>query len=261
MSVDDDDAVNENVHLKFIKEGVEIFGQESFEKYSKILESIVYSNKKPAFYLNRVFKLRCEKLNDGREIESNDYGVTLTVLHPKQTPTTSTSTIPTTESNEVHHEEKPQIKFAHAMIHSHDVQEPQSHLRSLVKAQTSSHSTMLIVVICVVFVLLICGVGIARLRNNSITAKNKNLQKKLRKNEEEGNNGNQTCMKNRDYENQQLDWDDSSLTITINPMQDGQLMPLSDDSSESENSDSEDEEMSNGRYKNVSQLEWDNSTI
>lgn len=108
MSVDDEDVINENLHLKFVREGVEIFGQESLEKYSKILESIVYSNKKPAFYLNRVFKLRCEKVIDGREVESNDYGVTLTVLHPKQSPTTSTSTIPSTESTDVHHEEKAQ---------------------------------------------------------------------------------------------------------------------------------------------------------
>ena len=38
---------------------------------------------------------------------------------------------------------------------------------------------------------------------------------------------------------------------------------LSDDNSdtEEENSDSEDEDVINGRYKNVSQLEWDNSTM
>lgn len=79
--------------------------------------------------------------------------------------------------------------FAHAMIHSHDIQEPSAKVHSVIQKGTlhklilvgvvtltrsifsvqssSSHSTMLIVVICAAFVLLISGVGIARLRNNS----------------------------------------------------------------------------------------------
>lgn len=86
--------------------------------------------------------------------------------------------------------------FAHAMIHSHDIQEPsakvhnvlqkgmllttersvsQSMLKLIVFSVQTSHSTMLIVVICASFVLLISGVGIARLRNNT----NRNTDKHL----------------------------------------------------------------------------------
>ncbi|CAH2209499.1 jg19019, partial [Pararge aegeria aegeria] len=46
-----------------------------------ILRDIEYSNKKPAYYLNRVFKLTCSELN-GR-FTSNEYVQTLTVVHPR----------------------------------------------------------------------------------------------------------------------------------------------------------------------------------
>lgn len=39
-------------------------------------------------------------------------------------------------------------------------------LSSFILVQNTSHSTMLIIVICTSFVILICGVGIARLRGN-----------------------------------------------------------------------------------------------
>jgi hypothetical protein len=65
--------------------------------------------------------------------------------------------------------------YAHALMHSQDVQESQSKTHNVMQkfqnASSSTHSTMLIIVICVSFVLLICGVGIARLRNQS-TARN-----------------------------------------------------------------------------------------
>lgn len=254
-----------DIKTKISKDGVEMIGYDTIENYQHILKSLVYINKKPAYYLNRVFKLTCSQVDD--HFRSAEYTLTLTVLHPKQQPTSAAtssnvvmavpSVIPTSASEgQIHSsaavaaESHDTNQYAHAMLHSHDIQESQSKVHNLAhdKAQlASSHSTMLIVVICASFVLLICGVGIARLRNNgsgSGTSQSQNLDK------------HQPCPKVAPE--QQLDWDDSALTITINPMQNDNL---SDESSESENSDSEDEEVINGRYKNVSQLEWDNSTI
>jgi hypothetical protein len=215
------------------KDGVEMVGYDTIDSYLRILKSLVYTNKKPAYYLNRVFKLSCSQI--GINFRSAEYTLTLTVLHPKQQPTTPTPV----EKVEAREHAESNV-FAHAMVHTHDIAEPQAKIHNIIqKVQSSSHSTMLILVICSSFVLLICGIGIARLRNKTVT----NLEK------------HQPCPKISD---QQLDWDDSELTITINPMEQENL---SDESSDSENSDSDDEEVMNGRYKNVSQLEWDNSTL
>ncbi|XP_058461446.1 calsyntenin-1 [Malaya genurostris] len=272
ITIDDKEGTDESlfkfdIKTKISKDGVEMIGYDTIENYQHILKSLVYINKKPAYYLNRVFKLTCSQVDD--HFRSAEYTLTLTVLHPKQQAMSAStapnvllavpSVIPTASIDGLTHSgaaiaanSHDTNQYAHAMLHSHDIQESQSKVHNLAheKGQlASSHSTMLIVVICASFVLLICGVGIARLRNNSGGSGNgasqtRNLDK------------HQPCAKVAPE--QQLDWDDSALTITINPMQNDHL---SDESSESENSDSEDEEVINGRYKNVSQLEWDNSTI
>nr|XP_040227339.2 calsyntenin-1 isoform X2 [Anopheles coluzzii] len=288
ITIDDKDGADESlfkfdIKTQISKEGVEMIGYDTIENYQHVLKSLVYINKKPAYYLNRVFKLTCSQVDD--HFRSAEYTLTLTVLHPKQQPTSSIASASAPSSNVLlaistaPSEQHPAVavdshdnanQYAHVMLHSHDVQESQSKVRSSGGAAllgheklASSHSTMLIVVICGSFVLLICGVGIARLRNSNAalacgssghgaaggaaggSAFARNLTDK-----------HLPCPKVAP--DQQLDWDDSALTITINPMQHD---ALSDESSESDNSDSEDEEVLNGRYKNVSQLEWDNSTM
>uniref|UniRef100_A0A182NK81 Cadherin domain-containing protein n=1 Tax=Anopheles dirus TaxID=7168 RepID=A0A182NK81_9DIPT len=287
ITIDDKDGADESlfkfdIKTQISKEGVEMIGYDTIENYQHVLKSLVYINKKPAYYLNRVFKLTCSQVDD--HFRSAEYTLTLTVLHPKQQPTSSiASAAPasnvllaiSTAASEQHpavavdsHDNANQ--YAHVMLHSHDVQEAQSKVRSSGggaallghEKLASSHSTMLIVVICASFVLLICGVGIARLRNNNAAAAGSGASG----GHCGGSAGSSGAFSRTDKHlpcpkvapDQQLDWDDSALTITINPMQHD---TLSDESSESDNSDSEDEEVLNGRYKNVSQLEWDNSTI
>lgn len=56
-------------------------GADSVASYQSILRQILYFNRKPAYFLNRAFKLSCSELN-GR-FTSNDYIQTLTVIHPQ----------------------------------------------------------------------------------------------------------------------------------------------------------------------------------
>jgi hypothetical protein len=53
------------------KDGVTITGSDMVFNYQQVLRQIVYTNRKPAYYLNRVFKLTCSELN-GR-FTSNEY--------------------------------------------------------------------------------------------------------------------------------------------------------------------------------------------
>lgn len=90
ITLDNNDNLSPTMDIKtsINKDGVEMVGYDSIESYLHILKSLVYTNKKPAYYLNRVFKLSCSQI--GINFRSAEYTLTLTVLHPKQQPTTAT---------------------------------------------------------------------------------------------------------------------------------------------------------------------------
>lgn len=249
-----------DIKTTITKDGVEMIGFDSIVNYQSVLQSLVYTNKKPAYYLNRVFKLSCSQMN--ARFHSAEFTMTITVLHPKQMSSGSSSsatsspqklsdkTKQATSMNEQQQPSHDPYVFAHAMVHNHDVEEPSSRVHDLtVKSHNATQTTLLISVIGVVFIMLVCGIIIARVRSNGHSSTTCGSSDSMRKH-----------IPTKLNSEPQLDWDDSALTITINPMQN---CTMSDDSSaESENSDSEDEEITtNGRYRNVSQLEWDNSTI
>ncbi len=52
-------------------DGVEFSGAEMIYNYERVLRQVTYSNKKPAYYLNRQFRITCSELN-GRFV-SNEY--------------------------------------------------------------------------------------------------------------------------------------------------------------------------------------------
>ena len=63
---------------KVSADGVEFSGAEMIYNYERVLRQVTYSNKKPAYYLNRQFRITCSELN-GRFV-SNEY--TQTVSFP-----------------------------------------------------------------------------------------------------------------------------------------------------------------------------------
>lgn len=90
ITLDNNDNLSPQLDIKTSigKDGVELIGYDSIDNYLRILKSLVYTNKKPAYYLNRVFKLSCSQI--GINFRSAEYTLTLTVLHPKQQPTVAT---------------------------------------------------------------------------------------------------------------------------------------------------------------------------
>lgn len=151
-----------------------MIGYDSITSYLRILRSLVYINRKPAYYLNRVFKLSCSQLGD--RFHSAEFTLTLTVLHPKQA--TPTESISTTEKPAVPvHEHDNTNLFNRVLMHPQEVSE--SHVRTshIGMRASAAHSTLLIVVICIAFVLLIFGVGIARLRSQTQVTKEKQKDK------------------------------------------------------------------------------------
>lgn len=63
------------------KNGVEMIGYDTVDNYMSVLRRLVYTNKKPAYYLNRVFKLSCAQVSG--HFRSADYIMTLTVSNIK----------------------------------------------------------------------------------------------------------------------------------------------------------------------------------
>lgn len=98
IQIDGDESLSSTMDIKtnINKDGVEMLGKDTIHSYLNVLRSLVYSNKKPAYYLNRVFKLSCAQLSS--QLKRAEYTLTLTVLHPKQTLFRSTSSLPSSTS-------------------------------------------------------------------------------------------------------------------------------------------------------------------
>merc|ERR1719432_363186 len=114
--------------------GAEFRGVDDVMNYEDVLKSVTYSNQKPAYYLNRQFKLTCSQVND--RFTSNEYTQTVTVEHPPV------------------YTEQVDAAVAHRQVsqHSAEIAKPKfisNREYMSLTGQNSGHAVMIIVGVCV----------------------------------------------------------------------------------------------------------------
>ncbi|KAI2796804.1 Calsyntenin-2 [Blomia tropicalis] len=276
------------IRHKETKEGIVIFGADSVHNYQQILRQLIYFNRKPAYYLNRAFKLSCSELN-GR-FSSNDYIQTLTVIHPKVEPnqTQQQQQQQQKSSSQQHMANMVEVQaspIAHVQMHDMKVEMKDPRIKpisgffdnSIVDASDNfaratpskysskilsekiyknhypsqiGHAVTVIIVICVGFLVFMIVLGVIRIRSTHHRTND-----------------------SRD-DDPEMTWDESSLTITVNPLdqieQENEGQPLNDDDDDSDSSDDassyhEDGETSEEEVETKTKvrqdLEWDDTNF
>ncbi|CAF4902240.1 unnamed protein product [Pieris macdunnoughi] len=263
-----------DIRATLTRDGVSLTGADTVYNYQKVLREIEYSNKKPAYYLNRVFKLTCSELN-GR-FTSNEYVQTLTVVHPRaagdlhaQRPSglaDKLDAVVRDKSGEAAvAAQVPRAFAAHALhsIHSADMPSP----RLLDIHHDNNNVALVIGAVCFGAVVVLIALGIARSRAARHDATSRDSRATVARHRVPANDS-------------EMAWDDSALTITVNPMDesapksgvstngavacDSSDESCSDSDTDRHDSSDEEDEVIQGKqhkYRNISQLEWDNSTM
>lgn len=255
-----------DIRAAVTRDGVSLSGADSVHNYQTVLREIEYSNKKPAYYLNRVFKLTCSELN-GR-FTSNEYVQTLTVVHPHMSGDSRDVRSGMADKMDAVQRDNnmvsgmggkgnmgamggPRVFAAHAQRDQHSVEVPTPRVTAI--HQANNHVALLIGVVCCGMLVLCGGMLVARARTP---------RRRLRTSHQQPATD--------------MTWDDSALTITVNPMDQSNDVEVVVGSSSDEDSSDSDHEDSDGedidvdtdvmsgkqhKYRNISQLEWDNSTM
>ncbi|CAK1595642.1 unnamed protein product [Parnassius mnemosyne] len=276
-----------DVRAALTRDGVSLSGADSVHNYQRVLREIEYSNKKPAYYLNRVFKLTCSELN-GR-FTSNEYVQTLTVIHPRTAssgesthalrPSGLADKLDAIARDKMHSGEgadaadaalaatAPRVFAAHAQRNSHSAELPAARLLDLRAEHEHTGSNHVALVIGAVS----CGALLTLVALGTVRAR---AARAARPRARARPAPPARPLPARDPE---MAWDDSALTITVNPMDEqaapecGRTADSSDadscSDSDSDRNDSEDDDDAEPmpgkqhKYRNISQLEWDNSTM
>jgi len=226
-------------------DGLILSGADRVYNYEEILRGIKYINRQPQDTNTRTFTLTCSELN-GRFL-SNQFSVRVDVIHT------------------VHHASVPQAHIGDTGMHVESVNAfkelrltEQDNSKSSFVAQRGSTSVgvTVIVVICVGFLVFMIVLGIFRIRAAHVRTQVVAVDEKP-----------------------EMEWDNSALTIIVNPMEqeplygdceEGAMGGAMDTDSEDDVSEdyrddiesSEDEEPTQPKCaKDRGDLEWDDSTL
>merc|ERR1712106_828210 len=256
------------------RQGATVSGSHTTHHYQSLLRQIHYANRKPAYYLNRAFKLSCSEL--GGRFTSNEYIQTVTIIHPQLSidkaaamgGSGSSSDVSNGEESyrddknknaHIAHEQLPTPVPAHIQNNPHHVELKQAHAvkdvyftsnaMEGVAVNSAGHAVTIIIVVCVGFLMFMVVLGVIRVR--AAHARHTS----------------------EDAADAEMAWDDSSLNITVNPME--QQLEMSeaqrlrdDDDDDDDSSDdgsnfnddmdsSEDEETPATGGGKQKELEWD----
>ncbi|EGV95034.1 Calsyntenin-1 [Cricetulus griseus] len=224
--------------------GVVFTGVDTMASYEEVLHLLRYRNWHTRSLLDRKFKLICSELN-GRYL-SNEFKVEVNVIHTAN---------PVEHAN--HMAAQPQ--FVHPE-HRSFVDLSGHNLASPHPFAVVPSTATVVIVVCVSFLVFMIILGVFRIRA-----------------------AHQRTMRDQDTgKENEMDWDDSALTITVNPMEtyEDQHSPEEEEEEEeeeesedgeeeeeitsAESESSEEEEGGPGDGQNATrqqQLEWDDSTL
>ncbi|XP_064028342.1 calsyntenin-1 isoform X3 [Pogoniulus pusillus] len=223
--------------------GMIITGVDTMASYEEVLHLIHYRNWHTVALFDRKFKLVCSELN-GRYV-SNEFKVEVNVIHTAN---------PVEHANHI----AAQPQFVHPVHHTfvdlsgHNLANP--HPFSVVPSTAT-----VVIVVCVSFLVFMIILGVFRIRA-----------------------AHQRTMRDQDTgKENEMDWDDSALTITVNPMETYEDQHSSEEEEEEEEEESEDgeedditsaesesseeeegeQEEDQQNVNRQQQLEWDDSTL
>lgn len=242
LEVDMTQLQQKGIEMSSSNLGMIITGVDTMASYEEVLHLIRYRNWHTVSLFDRKFKLVCSELN-GRYV-SNEFKVEVNVIHTAN---------PVEHANHI----AMQPQFVHPVHHTfvdlsgHNLANP--HPFSVVPSTAT-----VVIVVCVSFLVFMIILGVFRIRA-----------------------AHQKTMRDQDTgKENEMDWDDSALTITVNPMETYEDQHSSEEEEEEEESEdgeeedditsaeSESSEEEEGEHEedqqNVNrqqQLEWDDSTL